>query len=160
MKKKNLLIAGIMVLMLSLMNQFGNAQTCTGDEVLMSKGCVCGYKKYQCQSKCARPNQIQSLLKQGWYFGECGWCCPVLTDVADPIPGISLSLTKTGTSSIQIYDATGRLVKTFTEVMQPGSTEINWDKKDDSGNAVSPGIYFVTVNVGNYSETKKISISK
>jgi flagellar hook assembly protein FlgD len=61
----------------------------------------------------------------------------------------------------RVFDATGRLEKTFPEnQLLRGKKEINWDKKDENGNPVSPGIYLVKLTAGNYSETKKIPVFK
>jgi type IX secretion system substrate protein len=60
--------------------------------------------------------------------------------------------------SIQIFDLSGRLVKTLVyNECQQGTHQIIWDT---NGNAVSSGIYFVTLISKDYSETKKISVIK
>ena len=48
--------------------------------------------------------------------------------------------------SLQIYDASGRLVKS---ILLPTAyyllpTAVSWDGTDDSGNLLGPGIYFLT----------------
>jgi flagellar hook assembly protein FlgD len=35
-----------------------------------------------------------------------------------------------------------------------------WDGKDDSGNVVGSGLYFVHIEAGDYKETKKIVVVK
>lgn len=78
MKKEIYFLTGILIF-LFCSSTLVNAQSCSADQVLMSRGCICGHKKSQCQSQCVKPNQVQSLLKRGWYFGECtGDCCPVI----------------------------------------------------------------------------------
>jgi flagellar hook assembly protein FlgD len=63
--------------------------------------------------------------------------------------------------SLQIFDATGRLIKVIAdETMQPGAHQFTWNAKDEKGNAVITGIYFLRFNTGNYSETKKLVVVK
>lgn len=79
MKKKISLLAFASILFWTT-NQHAYAQTCTGDKVLVSKGCVCGLQRGQrrCESKCVDPNHVQHYLDQGWYLGACDVsCCPV-----------------------------------------------------------------------------------
>jgi flagellar hook capping protein FlgD len=140
MKKKNLLLAGFMIFSLCAMNPFASAQL--KPEGKTYKKCDCSLPNYGCKS---RP-----------CLQDCERVCTFFL-----IKPSAISISKTEKVIVQIFDATGRLVKAFRgKEMLGGNTEINWDKKDDYGNAVSPGIYFATVNAGNHSETKKISISK
>lgn len=61
--------------------------------------------------------------------------------------------------SVKIYDATGRLIKTLAERrMAKGEYQIDWDRKDAKGNAVSAGTYILQFNVGGETETRKLSI--
>ena len=77
MQKKKILFAAVLLVACAI-GQHVFAQTCAPDEVLMSKGCVCGYKqKYACQSKCVKSRLVSQYLKHGWYLGECNFCCPV-----------------------------------------------------------------------------------
>ena len=66
---------------------------------------------------------------------------------------ISYSNIKGG--DIEIYDITGRLVKTLT---CGGGKEgkIIWDATDESGNKVSSGIYFVRVSAPKHTKTIKL----
>ena len=40
--------------------------------------------------------------------------------------------------------------------MQPGTEQLIWNAKNEKGNAVSAGIYFLKMQAGDYTETKKI----
>jgi flagellar hook assembly protein FlgD len=42
--------------------------------------------------------------------------------------------------------------------MQVGLHQLTWNTKDEKGNAVAPGVYFLKLNTGEISETKKIVI--
>ena len=61
--------------------------------------------------------------------------------------------------SIKIYDVTGRLIKTLADrPMTQGEHQIDWDRKDAQGNAVSAGTYVLQFNVRGEIETRKLSI--
>lgn len=88
--EKNKFLSTVILSSMIFVNQFTNAQTCSGDEVFMSKGCACGVKSNKCESKCVKPNQVNSLLKQGWYFGSCSLdCCHwLIKDERDTISNV------------------------------------------------------------------------
>ena len=45
--------------------------------------------------------------------------------------------------SLKIYDAAGRLVRTLAEGPEGvGDHSVSWDGRDDSGAAMSSGVYF------------------
>jgi photosystem II stability/assembly factor-like uncharacterized protein len=56
---------------------------------------------------------------------------------------------------IQIYDATGRLVRQFNHLTNYQSSII-WDGTDDSGRRLPAGIYFVRVESDEFKETEKV----
>jgi hypothetical protein len=61
--------------------------------------------------------------------------------------------------SLKIYDISGRLVKTLIDECQsPGRYTVRWDGRDDSGNRLSAGIYFVKFNSDGFTSTRKIVI--
>lgn len=63
--------------------------------------------------------------------------------------------------SLQIFDIEGRLIKTLVNVqMGAGLHQVIWNVTNDNKSAVTDGIYYLKLNAGNYSETKKLSIIK
>ncbi len=64
----------------------------------------------------------------------------------------------TGTSILCIYDATGRLVKSFKQVSgtQNRETCVYWDGYDDANRRLNSGVYFLTLQAGDHSITRKI----
>ncbi len=72
---------------------------------------------------------------------------------------ISFSLSQLEKISLKIFDITGRIVKTIADgEMQEGVQQIEWNATDEKGNVVDAGIYFLKLEIGNYSETKKLVI--
>lgn len=74
---------------------------------------------------------------------------------------ISFSLSQSQKVSIQIFDMDGKLIKTITNAeMQAGAHQFTWNAKDEKGNAISAGIYYLKLTAGSYAETKKIIVIK
>jgi hypothetical protein len=65
---------------------------------------------------------------------------------------------------ISIYDTSGRLVRTLALGNKPPGYYIGkdkaayWDGKNESGEAVSSGVYFYTVQAGDFTITKKMIV--
>lgn len=58
-------------------------------------------------------------------------------------------LTKSASVACRIFDATGRLVRILDACQQTaGQKVLSWDRRDDQGRTVSPGIYVVRLIVG------------
>ncbi|MCF7792914.1 MAG: DNRLRE domain-containing protein [Candidatus Cloacimonetes bacterium] len=82
----------------------------------------------------------------------------------NPSTTISFNLT-TGVSEdaeMTIFNLKGQIVKRFSNLQISQSTDhqIVWNGKDDSGKAVSSGIYNCRLEVGNHIQTRKISLIK
>jgi len=59
--------------------------------------------------------------------------------------------------SLKVYNINGQLVRTLVNAQQsPGTHEINWNGTDDSCRKLSQGVYFLQMDIEDYSETKKI----
>jgi hypothetical protein len=56
---------------------------------------------------------------------------------------ISFALAEEGPVRLEVFDATGRLVRTLrNEVMDPGNHRVVWDGRSDGGERTGAGIYF------------------
>ena len=68
--------------------------------------------------------------------------------------------------TIDIYNSTGKLIRTLSQgTLKAGdyssqSNAIHWDGQNDNGEPVSSGVYFYTINAGNFSATRKMLIRK
>ena len=75
----------------------------------------------------------------------------------NPITNIMFTISKQEFVTIIIYDILGNKVKTLlNKIMEPGMKSINWDSKDDSNRMVSSGLYFYSIQVGDFIQTKKM----
>jgi methionine-rich copper-binding protein CopC len=53
------------------------------------------------------------------------------------------------------------LVKTLLDrTLSPGNYEIDWDATNNTGQKVSGGIYYYTLEVGDFKETRKMVLLK
>lgn len=74
----------------------------------------------------------------------------------NPTSTINYTIKKIGNVNITIYDALGRNVKELVnEIKTPGSYEIKFD-----GTNLASGVYFYTMKVNNFFESKKIILAK
>jgi hypothetical protein len=63
--------------------------------------------------------------------------------------------------SLKVYDIAGQLVRTLVSGHeQAGSHEVIWDSRDTRGSQVASGVYFVKLEAGDNTVTKKILIIK
>ncbi|MCK4510734.1 T9SS type A sorting domain-containing protein, partial [bacterium] len=60
--------------------------------------------------------------------------------------------------SLRLYDIRGRLVTTLVDRRHTGGAyEVAWDGRDSGGRAVSSGVYFAQMSIGDWGETRKVS---
>jgi hypothetical protein len=59
-------------------------------------------------------------------------------------------------TSIKIYDATGRVVKSFALRPSPYALSVVWHGQDDHDRSVPAGVYFVRLEAGDYEQTEKV----
>ncbi len=60
-----------------------------------------------------------------------------------------------------VYDVLGQLVKKLVDHYEPaGSHRVIWDSRDERGNSVASGIYFLQCKIGNSSTTQKLLLLK
>ncbi len=63
--------------------------------------------------------------------------------------------------NITVYDLLGsEIVQLVNQIEQPGSKTIRWDGRDHQGYLVNGGVYVYKLEIGNYSETKKMVFLK
>jgi len=103
------------------------------------------------------------VLGEDEEFGEVPTGC--YNNVIDPLKGeratIMVKLEKRSSIKIVLYDMKGNKIKELAdEERDAGIYPYRWDGKDDSGNVVGSGLYFVHIQAGDYKATKKIVVVK
>ena len=66
-----------------------------------------------------------------------------------------------GPVELAVYNAEGQAVRTLVEGFSTrGSHETTWDRCDQNGMRVAPGIYFVTLKSGSDVRTAKLTVAR
>ena len=79
----------------------------------------------------------------------------------NPITTLSYYLPNSAQVTIIIYDIYGRVINNFFNGFQEsGHRSITWYAKNDSGRPVSAGVYFLTIETGDFTDTKKMVLLK
>jgi hypothetical protein len=79
----------------------------------------------------------------------------------NPETMIRYTMPASGAVTINVYDASGRLVRTLVNgVKEVGSHNITWNGTDNNNSPVSSGVYFYRLTAGKFSETKKMVLLK
>lgn len=74
---------------------------------------------------------------------------------------ISFEIAREQYAEIVLYDIMGREIKVLAdEIFQPGSYEVTWDGKDESGNSVASGLYFYCLKAGDSDISKRMMLIK
>jgi hypothetical protein len=62
---------------------------------------------------------------------------------------------------LEIYDILGQKIRTLVnQEKYPGNYSLSWNGKNDFGNSVISGIYFIKFSSDNFSDTKKMTLLK
>jgi hypothetical protein len=79
----------------------------------------------------------------------------------NPSTTIEFTLQTPGKTTIVIYDIMGRKIRQLvTGQLSPGLHSILWDGRDDSGRAVSSGVYFALLTMGKSVAVRKMLLMK
>jgi hypothetical protein len=60
---------------------------------------------------------------------------------------------------VEAFDVGGRHVRTFA-TRTPAGPGTHWDLRDDSGEAVTPGLYLVRATLGGHILTRRVTITR
>ena len=86
---------------------------------------------------------------------------PIHTTHKKAVDGSQFMVHSSLHTTLKIYNVLGQKVRTLVNgPKKAGSYQVAWDGKDEQGKDVSSGIYFYTLEVDNYRETKKMTLVK
>lgn len=75
----------------------------------------------------------------------------------NPTTNIEFSVYESALVTIIVFDMLGNKIKTLvSQIMEPGLKSVKWDSKDDNEILVSSGVYFYSIQVGRYNQTRKM----
>ncbi|UCG42299.1 MAG: immune inhibitor A [candidate division WOR-3 bacterium] len=82
----------------------------------------------------------------------------------NPAPGnatIRYSLARQGKATVELYDASGRLVRILVSATQPaGSSSVRWDGRDDTGREAAAGVYYCRLAFGNEASASRLVLTR
>jgi hypothetical protein len=74
---------------------------------------------------------------------------------------VEFDLPEPGALRLEILDIQGRVVRTLIDQVWPGGRHsVTWDGMDDAGRNAAPGVYFVKINAGDFTKTRKVLLMK
>ena len=72
---------------------------------------------------------------------------------------LAFRISRPGSVRVQLFDVSGRLVRTLDEGRYPaGERLVRWDGKDDRGEAVGSGVYFFRVATPDGVENRRVAV--
>jgi serine protease len=72
---------------------------------------------------------------------------------------LALTMPREGSARVQLFDISGRLVRTLVDGRYPaGERLVRWDGKDDRGESVGSGVYFFRVTTPDGVETQRVAV--
>ena len=72
---------------------------------------------------------------------------------------IGFDIPRHGHVAVEVIDVNGRVVRTLVDEQKPaGRYAAVWDALDAAGSSVGPGVYFVRMKAGDFSETRKLML--
>ena len=100
--------------------------------------------------------------------GAEGGVVPARTALLDAVPNpfnpstkLSFEMATAGNVRLKVYDYAGRLVATLVnEHRDVGSHSVIWDGRDNTGRKSSAGVYLYRMEVGIFTETKRMVLVK
>ena len=79
----------------------------------------------------------------------------------NPVTILRYDLPENALVNITIYDMMGRRVRTLVSNQQStGYKSVQWNATNDAGSPVSAGLYFYTIQAGEFRQTRKMVLLK
>ena len=79
----------------------------------------------------------------------------------NPTTAISYQIPENAHVKLTVYNMLGQEIRTLVDNQQIArSYKATWDATDNFGNSVPSGIYFYSINAGDFSATKKMILLK
>ncbi|MBN2366277.1 MAG: T9SS C-terminal target domain-containing protein, partial [Calditrichaeota bacterium] len=79
----------------------------------------------------------------------------------NPSTTVSFDLPNDVTVSLDIFDITGRKIRTLVnEPRSAGTHQVVWNGQDDHGNSVASGLYVYRIQAGDFVQSRKMLFMK
>jgi glycerophosphoryl diester phosphodiesterase len=77
----------------------------------------------------------------------------------NPVTTLKYTIKHAGHVTLFVYDLRGRKVaELVNQRLNPGSYQLTWDGRDQTGIPVASGVYFYKISTGNFTATKKMTL--
>jgi len=94
-----------------------------------------------------------------------GGAAPLAFALAAPSPNpfgeattLSFTLPRGASARLEVFDASGRHVRTLADGWQPaGEHAVRWSGEDDAGDRVGAGVYFCRLEAGEFKATRRVA---
>lgn len=93
---------------------------------------------------------------------------PIRTELSQNSPNpfnpktmIHFTLSNPAQTRIEVFDASGRMIRTLLDEARPaGANQVAWDGLDDAGRSVGSGVYFYRLKAGAFEQSRRMTILK
>jgi len=74
---------------------------------------------------------------------------------------VAFDLPEAGKVTLKVFDLSGRVVRALVDDPYPAGThEVSWNATDAGGKPVAAGIYFLRINAGSFSDSKRMYLRR
>ncbi|MCZ7611757.1 MAG: FG-GAP-like repeat-containing protein, partial [Ignavibacterium sp.] len=102
------------------------------------------------------PDSLTSTYESENYTPSLNKLYPNYPSPFNPTTSIKFNLNSSENMSIKIYNTLGKEIRTLLDNYLPsGEHTVQWDGKDDKGNILPGGVYFIQMIAGGYQKTIK-----
>ena len=107
-------------------------------------------------------NELISLkIKSDYKLSTNYMIYPNYPNPFNPFTTLRYYLPENEVVNITIYDSMGKIVITLVNNLQDaGNNIIRWNSRNNKNQIVSAGLYFYTIQIGNFRETRKMVLLK
>jgi hypothetical protein len=78
----------------------------------------------------------------------------------NPSTSLAIDFPNASEYTLTIYNIAGQVVKTFAGQAEAGTYTITWDGHDNRGSQVASGVYFYSVEAGEFADVRKMVLMK
>jgi hypothetical protein len=84
---------------------------------------------------------------------------PARPNPFNPETTVSFDLARTGHARVEVFDCTGRRIRTLTDgSLAAGAYSRSWDGRDDTGRPVPSGVYYCRLSTGGTTNMQKLML--
>ena len=117
--------------------------------------CIENYVGYQDTSNCEQVSIIDEILPITYNLYNA------YPNPFNPVTTLRYDLPEDSFVEITVYDMLGNIIKNLVNQNEnSGYKSVQWNATNNTGQSVSAGVYFYTIEAGNFRQTKKMVLIK